>query len=366
MGRMRYLLIKELKQFIRDPFMSRMAFLIPLVMMLVMPVVAVMDVKNVNMAVVDSDRSTLSQQLVKAIETSDYFTLRSYPPTYSEAFSQIQSGDVDIILQIPDGTEKTVVAGGNAELFIAANAVNSTKGLLGSGHLNAIISEFSERMNRTEQISSPLHVTVRNMYNGRLDFSLYMAPACLILIMIGICSFLPTLNIVTEKEKGTIEQMNVTPVTKMEFVSSKLIFFGGLGVLMFIFSFLLGKIIYGMAPFGGFGTVLLATTLFILFLSGFGLTVANFSNTLQQAVFTIFFFLMIFVLMSGLFTPVKSMVGWAHNFTYALAPRYFVDIVRSVCLKGSTIADLRFEFTMLAAFSVAMDTVAVITYRKWS
>lgn len=364
MGRIRFLLVKEFKQFIRDPFMSGIAFLTTLIMMLVMPVVAVMDVKNVNMAIVDSDHSTLSQRLVKSIETSGYFVLKSYPTTYTEAFSEVQSGEVDIILQIPEGAEKTVVAGDDAELFIAANAVNSTKGLLGTSHLHAIISEFSTQMNRNDQFISPLKVTIRNMYNGRLDFSLYMAPACLILIMIAICSFLPTLNIVTEKEKGTIEQMNVTPVTKMEFVSSKLIFYGGLGMLMFIFSFLLGKIIYGMAPFGGFGTVLLAAILFILFLSGFGLTVANSSNTLQQAVFTIFFFLMIFVLMSGVFTPVKSMIGWAHNLTYALAPRYFVDIIRSVCLKGSTIADLWFEFTMLAAFSITMDAVAVITYRK--
>lgn len=361
-----FLLEKEFKQFIRDPFMSKTAFLMPFVMMLVMPVIAVMDVKSVNLAVVDSDHSTVSTQLVKAVASSDYFIVKNAPATYDEALAQMQAGSVDIILQIPYGVENDVMAGRSTEVFIAANAVNSTKGIIGSGHLNSVIAGYSADLANSGATIAPLDISVRNLYNSHLSYSLYMSPACLILIMIAICSFLPVMNIVAEKEKGTIEQINVTPVSKLEFIVSKLVFYGVIGLVMFTLSFFVGKILYGMSPYGGYGAIYLAAFLFILFLAGFGLAIANFSETLQQAVFLAFFFILLFVLLCGLFTPTKSMVPWAYKMTYALAPRYFIDIIRSVCLKGSTVSDLAFEYIMLTIFSLAMDGVAVLTYKKQS
>jgi len=370
MGVMKYLLEKELKQFVRDPFMPRLALVFPIVIMLVLPWIATMDITNVHLAVVDDDGSTYSQRLISQIEATDYFTLVSKPQTYSSAMDQIEDGSVDIILHIPADMEKSFVRGENVELFIAANAVNSTKGAMGSGYLNSIITDFSSSLSSgqstgTLSIGYP-SVSVQNRYNRYLNYRLFMVPAFLIMVMIAICAFLPTLNIVSEKEKGTIEQINVTPVTKMQFIMSKIIFYGLLGLVIFTIAFLVGKLVYGIAPYGGYGTLYLAAVLFIMFMAGCGLTISNFSNTLQQAVFTMFFFMMIFVLMSGLFTPVRSMVPWAYKFTYILAPRFFVEIMRAVCLKGSRIADLQFQFIMLACYTVIMDTIALITYRKRS
>lgn len=249
-------------------------------------------------------------------------------------------------------------------MYIAANAVNSTKGSMGAGYLSSIVSSFSTEESGAS--ASPVSLSVQYIYNNHLNYRLFMVPAFLIMVLIAICGFLPTLNIVSEKEKGTIEQINVTPVSKFEFMASKIIFYGILGLIIFTLSFLVGKLVYGIAPYGGYGALYLAAVLFLLFMAGFGLTISNFSNTLQQAVFVMFFFMMIFVLMSGLFTPASSMVPWAYKFTYLLPSRYFVDLMRAVCLKGSGIADVWFEFVMLSVFTVLMNAVAVITYRKRS
>ncbi len=364
MSAIRYLLVKELKQFVRDPFMPRLALVFPVVLMLVMPWIATMDIKNVNISIVDEDRSPMSERLVKTVEASEYFILKDMPSSYKEAYSEIERGETDLILQIPRGMERDFVGGRQTEVYIAANAVNSTKGSMGAGYLNSIVSSFSAEesgMNRT-----PVNISVQYAYNSHLNYRLFMVPAFLIMVLIAICGFLPTLNIVSEKEKGTIEQINVTPVSKFAFMSSKIMFYGTLGLIIFSLAFLVGKLVYGIAPYGGYGTLYLAALLFLLFMTGFGLTISNFSNTLQQAVFMMFFFMMIFVLMSGLFTPASSMVDWAYRFTYVLPPRYFVDIMRAVCLKGSHIADLWFEFTMLAVFTALMNAVAVVTYHKRS
>lgn len=364
MSALKYLLIKEMKQFLRDPFMPRLAFIFPVVIMLVMPYLAVMDVKEVNVAIVDDDRSTLSEKLVKTIEASEYFILKAMPLSYDQAMTKIENGSVDVIMQIPRGAERDVTCGREVEIFIAANAVNSTKASLGAGYLNSLVNSFA--VSESADISAPVSISVQNVYNRYLDYKLFMVPALLLMVMIAICCFLPTLNIVSEKEKGTIEQINVTPIPKLEFILSKILFYGLLGLLIFSLTFFVGKLVYGLAPYGGYAGLYLAALLFILFMSGFGLTVSNYSNTLQQAVFVTFFFMMIFVLMSGLFTPVESMVKWAYRFTFLLPPRYFIEIMRAVCLKGSSVGELWFEFTMLATGAFLMDAVAVLTYKKQS
>jgi len=186
MAALKYLLVKEMKQFKRDPFMPRLAFVFPVVVMLVMPFIAVMDIKKVNLAVVDEDRSTLSERLVKSVESSEYFVLKAAPQTYREAMSLIENGSVDVIMQIPYGAERDVVNGKEVEIFIAANAVNNTKGSMGAGYLNSIVNSFSSE--ERAKISAPVSVSVQNVYNRHMDYKLFMVPALLIMVMISIWS----------------------------------------------------------------------------------------------------------------------------------------------------------------------------------
>ncbi len=363
---MKNLLLKELKQFKVNPFFPKLIFVFPIMIMLVAPWIATMDIKNVNLTIVNNDKSTTAEKLIKKIDASNYFILQTIETSYHKAMESIEYGSTDIVLHIPANMETNLNRGESVELHITANAVNSTKGSIGSGYLGNIISEFSTEQQLQNSIiaASPLNFSVKYNYNPHLNYRLFMVPAMMIIVLILLCGFLPALNIVTEKENGTIEQINVTPISKLKFIFSKLIFYGILGIIVFTLTFIVGKLVYNIAPYGNIHVIYTASILFILFIAGFGLFVSNFSSTLQQAVFTTFFFVMIFMLLSGLFTPISSMVPWAQYLTYILPPRYFINIMRCVCLKGSGFTDLWFDFTMLTIFGIITITTAIATYRK--
>lgn len=363
MAAVKYLLKKEFLLFRRDKFLSLLAVLFPMAIMLLMPWAANLDVKEVNLAVIDHDGSLLSSRLLNSIEASENFILIESSDTYSKAMSLIESGKADVILEIPAGMEKNLAAGQDVEVFIASNSVNSIKGIMGASYLNSLVSSFSTA--QTTQ-TAPVDVRIQFKYNKYLDYKMFMVPGFLLMIILCICSFLPALNIVMEKEKGTIEQINVTPVSKLEFILSKISFYSILGIVLFAIGFFFSKAIYGIAPYGGYIPIFLATVLFTLFMSGIGLLLSNVSQTLQQCVFLIFFISNIMILLTGVITPVQSMENWAQNMTYILPPRYYIDIMRAVCLKGSGILDLGFEFIMLGLSAFITDFFAVLTYKKQS
>lgn len=357
MSAFKYLFEKEVLQFEANPFMPKLILIFPMIVMLVIPWIATMDISHVSLSVIDLDKSTSSEQLVKKVEASEYFRLRTYRGSFEEALEDVETGQADVVLQIPHSYEKDITNGIHAEVFIAANSVNGTKGSLGSSYLSAIVSDRGK---------TPVTVSTQNLYNKTLNYRLYMVPALTIVILIILCGILPAPNIVGEKESGTIEQMNVSPASKLDFILAKDAFYWILGLIIFTIAFAIGKLIYGIAPFGGYVDIYLAAILFILVMSGIGLLVSNYSGTMQQAIFLMFFIVMTCMLMSGLFTPINSMPGWARALTYAIPPRYFVDIMRSVCLKGSTVADLWLDYTMLAVFAAGLNILAVISYRKQS
>ena len=175
---------------------------------------------------------------------------------------------------------------------------------------------------------------------------------------------LPALNIVSEKEIGTIEQINVTPVGRLAFTMGKLIPFWAIGLVAVGVGIAVGSLVYGVWPAGSLWLILLASLLFTSVVSGFGLVVSNYSTTLRQALFVIYFFVMIFILMGGLFTPVASMPRWAQAVTYALPTRYYGEAMRALYLKGSTLADLLPQFGALALMAAGLGAWAVGSYRK--
>ena len=172
------------------------------------------------------------------------------------------------------------------------------------------------------------------------------------------------MSIVSEKENGTIEQINVSPVRKRDFILSKVVFYGLLGIFAFTISILIAHFVYGLASNGGMLEIYVSAMIFLVFMGGFGLVISNYSETLLQAVFLMLFFVLIFMLMSGIFTPVSSMETWSQYVTYILPTRYFVNILRAVCLKGSHFADMSFDFIMLSVFAVFINVFAIVTYKK--
>ena len=202
------------------------------------------------------------------------------------------------------------------------------------------------------------------MYNPTLNVRNFMVPALMVMLVIIICGFLPTLNLVSEKEKGTIEAMNVTPVGRMTFVMSKLIPYWVIGLLVVSIAILIGWLVYGLIPVGSVLSIYLAAVLFTLVMSGLGLIIANKSATVLQSILMMFAVIMVCQLMSGLFTPIFSMPQWAQLITYAVPPRYFIEIVRAVYLKGTPLSELWMQFVILAAMGAFLCATAAATYRK--
>ena len=207
-------------------------------------------------------------------------------------------------------------------------------------------------------------VTVKNSYNPTLNFRNFMIPALLIILLIIICGFLPALNLVSEKESGTIEAMNVTPVGRFTFVLSKLIPFWVAAIFVITVGMLTGWLVYDLWPEGSVWDIYVASILFSLVMSGLGVAIANRSATMLQAIFVMFAFIMIFQLMGGLFTPISSMPQWAQIVTYAVPPRYFNEIIRAIYLKGASMSDLWTQYVCLAGIAVLISLFAAWSYKK--
>ena len=359
------LLRKEFLQIRRNPFLPRLIVAYPVLVMLIMPLIMTMDVRDLNIAIVDLDRSATSRRIASHIGASEYLSFTVATPDFQLAMKHLEKGTVDAIVEIPSDFERDMAVARPERISITANAVNATKGSMGMQYLVQTISRtLSELKAEKSPVGTAELITVQNRFNPTLNYRHYMIPALMIILFMLICGFLPALSIVGEKENGTIEQINVTPVSRFTFTLAKLLPYWLIGLFVLTVAMCLAWTVYGLTPEGAVGSIYLGAMLFILTISGFSLTIANFSETMQQTMFVMFFFIMIFVLMSGLLTPIASMPEWAQRITYVLPPRYFVEILRAVYLKGTTILELGTSYIALGLFALLFNGLAAVTYHK--
>lgn len=369
---LKYLVEKEFKQIFRNPFLPRMIFMFPLVILLFLPLAANFEVKNINLVVVDNDRGSFSNALVNKITSSGYFRLIDVADNYREALTYIELDQADILLEIPDFFEKNLIKEKAAEVMLSINAVNGTKGAFGGSYLTGIIADYSSQV-RMAWIDSGDRSPISSFstigifkFNPHLLYTVFMVPALMVMLMTMICGFLPALNIVGEKEKGTMEQMNVTPVKKFTLILSKLIPYWIIGFIVLTIGFVIARLAYSLSPLGEIYTIYVYSSIFILGISGFGLVISNYAKTLQQAMFMMFFFIITFIFMSGLYTPISSMPAWAQFISRFIPLRYMIEVLRMVYLKGSSFGDLITRLYALAGFALFFNGWAVLSYRKIS
>lgn len=350
----------------RNPLIPKIILGMPLMVMLILPLVADLDVKNVGVTVVDNDHSQLSRRMIADIDAAEYLSVTAVTDTHNEAMTTVENGTADVILTIPANYSRNSEEG-NAVVDIEANGVNATKGMLGAQYVSRSVTGTLRQwqIENDALIPSP-PTSVVNLYNPTLNFRNYMIPALMVVLLIIICGFLPALNLVSEKESGTIEAINMTPVNRFAFVLSKLLPFWIVGIIVVTVGMVIGWLVYDLVPAGSIGAIYFATIIFSLVMSGLGVTIANQSSTMLQSIFVMFAFIMIFQLMSGLFTPIRSMPGWAQYITYAIPPRYFIEIMRSVYLKGAGIVDLLPQYITLIGFAIFTSALSALTYRKRS
>ena len=369
---LKFLIEKEFKQLFRNAFLPKLIFMFPVFMMILLPWAANMEVKNVYLNIVDNDHSPISERLVRKIAASDYFRLNGTSASYDEAMKSVEEGTADVIMEITPDFERNLMRGETGRILLSANTVNGTKGSLGSSYLSTIINEYGMELRAGNPtipniaIIPTANISEQMLYNPNLNYKLFIVPALMVMLLTLLCGFLPALNIVGEKEKGTIEQINVTPVGKFTFILAKLLPYWVIGFVVLTICFGLAWLFYGIFPVGHLIVIYTYAAIFILVVSGLGLVISNSSATMQQAMFVMFFCLIILMLMSGLFTPIASMPEWARFITIFNPLKYMVEVLRTVYLKGGGFSDLVVQFWALMGFALALNTWAVISYRKSS
>lgn len=372
MRSLRFLLQKEFRQIFRDKSILRIIFVMPMIQLLILPLAADYEMKNIKLSVVDHDHSAYSRQLINKITASGYFQLNDYSGSFKNAITEVEKDHSDIILEIPANFEKELVKEDEATLFVAANAINGVKAGLGSSYLQSIIRDYNREV-RTEWVQFPrfnpelnIEVTSSNWFNPFLNYHYFMVPGILVILVTMVGAFLTSLNIVREKEIGTIEQINVTPIRKHHFILGKLIPFWILGLLVMSIGFLIARVVYGIIPAGSFLTIYVFAALYLLAVLGLGLLVSTYTSNQQQAMLISFFMMMIFILLGGLYTSIDSMPDWAQWITKFNPVSYFIEVMRMVVLKGSSLADISRHLWIMGGFAVGLNSWAVINYRKRS
>lgn len=367
-----FLLQKEFRQIFRDPAILRLIFIMPVIQLLILPWAADYEIKNINLSVVDHDHSDYSRKLVSKISASGYFHVVNYSGSYDQALQDIEKDNADLLLQIPSHFEKDLVKEDEANLFMALNAINGVKASLGGTYLRSIIQDFNREV-RLEWVQLPrfspetqIEVTSSNWFNPLMNYKYFMVPGILVLLLTMVGSNLTAINIVKEKEIGTIEQINVTPVRKHIFILGKLIPFWVLGLFVLTFGFLIARVIYGITPSGSFLTIYVFAAVYLLAVLGLGLLISTYAHTQQQAMLISFFIMMIFVLMSGLYTSIDSMPEWAKWITRFNPVSYFIEVMRMVVLKGSNLADIKYHLLTVFGFAAGLNGWAIVNYHKRS
>ncbi len=365
-----FIIQKEFIQIFRNKTMVPIIFFVPIVQLIILVHAATFEMKSIKMSVIDMDLSASSRKLTSKFEGSPFYLVTHTTFSYKEAEKEMKKGNVDVILQVPAGFEKQLLNENKSKIQLVINAINGATAGLINAYSSVIILDFNREV-MIDLVNPTIKPDLRSIdadynfwYNPKLNYKTYMVPGILVLLITIISLMLSGMNIVREKEVGTIEQINVTPVRKLQFVAGKLIPFWIIALVELAFGLTVGKILFNIPIIGSLGLIFLSASVFLLVVLSFGLVISTVTNTQQQAMLVAFFFMVIFILMSGLFTSVESMPEWAQKLDRLNPLAYFIKIMRMVMLKGSTFHDIRESFYSLLVYAVISITLAVRRYRK--
>jgi ABC-2 type transport system permease protein len=340
--------------------------------LIILPLAADYEIKNINLGIVDHDHSEYSRKMINKIFSSGYFRLRDYSQGYQQSLHSIEQDKTDLILEIPPQFERTLVKENKATLFIAVNAINGVKAGLGGAYIQSIILDYNQDI-REQWIQFPrfdpqptIEVTFSDWYNPNMNYQDFMVPGILVMLVTMIGSSFASNNIVREKEMGTIEQINVSPIRKTDFILGKLIPFWILALTVLTVGLIIARLVYGIVPLGHYLTIYVFASIYLLAVLGLGLLLSTYAQTQQQSMLVSFFITMIFNLLSGLYTPIESMPEWAQILTRFNPVSYFIEVMRMVILKGSGLVDIKNNILAVLAFAVFFNGWAILNYKKRS
>ena len=367
-----FIIQKEFIQVFRNRMMMPIIFVVPLVQLIILVHAATFEMKNIRMSVTDLDMSQTSRQMIGKFQGSPFFQLVNSSASFRVAEEEMKKGNVDVILHIPAGFERNLVKENHSKVQMVINAINGTSAGLINAYSMMILLDFNREV--VVDWFTPAGLSASNniktnplfWYNPKLNYKTYMVPGILVLLVTIIGFLLSGMNIVREKEIGTIEQINVTPIRKLQFITGKLMPFWIIALFELTFGLTVGKLLFDIPMIGSLWIIFLSAGIYIFVILGFGLFVSTVTNTQQQSMLISFFFMVIFILMSGLFTSVESMPVWAQQLDRLNPIYYFIKIMRMVLLKGSSLMDIREPLLSLIVYAVLIISFAVWRYRKVS
>ena len=365
-----FLIQKEFIQVFRNKTLLPMIFLMPLFQLLILVYAADMNMKHINYSVFDEDGSKYSRELQGKYFHSPFFVHQEQLFSQDKVDDQLRSGDVDLVIHIPAGFEESLRNKEQVSVQFLIDGINSAAAVLVGAYAQNILMDFSQSIRpeyvklQSNQGVKQIGITYRHWYNPELDFKIFMIPGILVLLVSMIGWILTALNIVREKEIGTIEQINVTPIRKSQFVLGKLLPFWIIAMFELAFGLALGKLIFDIPIVGSLGVLFIFTAVYMIVPLGLGLMISSISQNQQQVMFLAFFFNITFILMSGLFTPAESMPEWAVYANYLNPLAYFMRVIRMILLKGAGLVDILPDLIGISIYSVVIFLLAMVAYRK--
>lgn len=361
---------KEFLQVFRNRAMLPVLFVMPLIQLLVLAFAVTYEIKDTPLSLVDDDRSAVSQLLVEKLEASGYFTVSSRPPTLDSAGEDLLRGETDMILGIPRGFESDLRTVGVGRIQIILDAQDGAA----AGVVLAYASQIIASVNREIQVdfveagtgnrATGIRIVPRHWYNPALDYQTFMVPGILVILVTMIGTVLSAMNVVLEKEIGTIEQLNVSPIRKSEFLVAKLLPFWLIALAELAVGLVVARIVFRIPMLGSLPLLFSLSGVYLMVMLGVGLWISTITETQQQAMFVAWFIMVVFILMSGLFTPIEAMPSWAQAVTRLNPIAYFIEIMRRVLLKGAGFREVQVQFWSLVAYAVVTLSLAVRQYRK--
>jgi ABC-2 type transport system permease protein len=369
----------EVLHVLRDKATLAQIIVMPLVQLLVLANAATFTIKDSPAWIVDQDQTSTSRGLITRLAASGFFRLVGQSSSEEPAEDKLLRGQVTLVVTIPHDFESDLVRTGTSTVQLALNGEKGSAAGIVQGYTVQIMNDYARELNATFRPSmrtvtgndpspvrgaSQITIATRGWYNPTLNYRHYMVPGILVALVTMIGTLMSAQNIAREKEIGTLEQLNVTPITKGQFITAKLLPYWGLAMADLVLGLVVARLIFKLPIHGSPLLLLAAAGVYLLVALGIGLWVSTIVETQQQAMFVTFFIMMVYLLMSGLFTPIESMPQWVQIGSLINPVRHFVTISRGILLKGAGLKEILNPLLTLAVYAAIVLSLAVRQYSK--
>jgi ABC-2 type transport system permease protein len=362
---------KEFIQIFRDPRTLALILVMPIIQLFLLGYAATTDVRNVPIAVWDQSRSPESRALLDAFRAADYFKFDYEVYSEEEIQTLIEGGEVrgalvippDYAIRLSEGDAQVSMILDGSDATIGSTAL-ATARLIGQSHSIKVLSDQAARLGRSATVQPPLEVRTQVWYNPDLRSAYFMIPGVIGMVLYAIMAMLTATAVVRERERGTIEQLIVTPIRSWELIVGKVTPYVILGFFDLFEVLLIGHYWFGVPVRSNILLVVGTAGLLLLSSLGIGLFASTIANTQQEALLTVFVTILPGVFISGFLFPLEAMPRFLQIVSYAIPLRYYLVIVRSLLLKGVGFAALQTEIVSLAIFGVVIMTLASLRFRK--